>query len=147
MVIKSLSTCVQASARLPKCSFKEKFMFMCFDILAWIFSLTIGAYKDPGYSMVTWFCIVQLKASFETKAGPIQTVLVHDVTKLNSDDLVVGDSRGIVTVFSKGQILVRKVASEYCIHCLQAEKDASEWSQKVLIHVLQMINYQYGNVY
>lgn len=69
---------------------------------------------------------MQLKASFETKAGPIQTVLVHDITKLNSDDLVVGDSRGIVTVFSKGQILVRKVASEYCIHCLQAEKDASE---------------------
>ena len=72
-------------------------------------------------------------------------MLVHDVTKLNSDDLVVGDSRGIVTVFSKGQILVRKVASEYCIHCLQAEKDASEWSQIGMLNDNRKTGYWFIN--
>lgn len=67
----------------------------------------------------------QQKSSFETKGGPIQALLVSDVTKLNTEDLVIGDSRGIVTVFSNGQILERKVASEHCILCLEVEKDAS----------------------
>lgn len=68
---------------------------------------------------------VKQKSSFETKGGPIQALLVSDVTKLNSEDLVVGDSRGVITVFSNGQILERKVASEYCILCLEVEKDST----------------------
>ena len=71
--------------------------------------------------------LLQCIASYETKGGPIQTVRVDDVTKLSASDLVVADSRGIVTIFCNEQILTRKVVSEHCIHCLQVDRDTSEF--------------------
>ena len=72
--------------------------------------------------------------SLETKGGPIQTLAVHDVTRLSASDLIVADSRGRVTVFCNDQILCRKAVSEHCIECLQILQDPSkpEWNDKVL---------------
>jgi len=69
---------------------------------------------------------MQCAASFETKGGPIQPLVVHDVTKLSSHDIVIGDSRGFVTVFCNEQILTRKVVSDRCICCILLDSDASK---------------------
>lgn len=62
-------------------------------------------------------------ASFETKGGPIQSLVVHDVTKLSSSDIVISDSRGFVTVFCNEQILARKVVTDRCICSLLLDSD------------------------
>ncbi|XP_053405304.1 uncharacterized protein LOC123566151 isoform X2 [Mercenaria mercenaria] len=59
----------------------------------------------------------------ETKGGPIQTMAVHDVTKFYNDDLVTGDSVGMVTVFCNQQILCRHSLARDSIKCLQIHKD------------------------
>ena len=63
----------------------------------------------------------------ETKGGPIQHVHLYNVTCLTSDDVVVADSKGLVTVFHDGQILMRKPVSAHNIAALQIEKDASKY--------------------
>lgn len=59
----------------------------------------------------------------ETKGGPIQTMAIHDVTKFYNDDLVTGDSVGVVTVFCNQQILCRHSLAKDSIKCLQIHKD------------------------
>jgi len=43
----------------------------------------------------------------ETKGGPIQTLLLHDVTKFGMIDLIVGDSAGNLELFSRHTLLSR----------------------------------------
>lgn len=59
----------------------------------------------------------------ETKGGPIQTMAIHDVTKFYNNDLVTGDSVGMVTVFCNQQILCRHTLAKDSIRCLQIHKD------------------------
>ncbi|XP_060574235.1 uncharacterized protein LOC132731946 [Ruditapes philippinarum] len=63
------------------------------------------------------------KILLETKGGPIQTMAVHDVTKFYNDDLVTGDSVGMVTIFCNQQILCRHSLAKDSIKCLQIHKD------------------------
>jgi len=79
----------------------------------------------------------QCAVSFETKGGPIQSLVVHDVTKLSSCDIVIGDSRGFVTVFCNEQILARKVVTDRCICCLLLDSDASKFF--IIIKVILII--------
>lgn len=44
----------------------------------------------------------------ETKGGPVQSILLHDVTGFGALDLVVGDSNGTVTIFSRQQMLSKR---------------------------------------
>ena len=80
-----------------------------------------------GYIVIIVIFCVQCAASFETKGGPIQSLVVHDVTKLSSRDIVIGDSRGFVTVFCNEQILARKVITDRCICSLLLDSDASKF--------------------
>lgn len=63
----------------------------------------------------------QVMNTLETKGGPIQSQLIHDTTRLNGVDIVVADSRGLVTLFSNGQILKRKQVSVHAIHHMVIE--------------------------
>ncbi|XP_013381513.1 uncharacterized protein LOC106152470 [Lingula anatina] len=66
---------------------------------------------------------VKLLHSLETKGGPIQALAVHDVTRFGATDLVVGDSRGSVTIFCQEQILSRSHVSDHSIDCMQIQQD------------------------
>eukprot|EP00124_Ichthyophonus_hoferi_P000201 Ihof_evm8s7 gene=Ihof_evmTU8s7 len=44
---------------------------------------------------------------FETKGNAVCQLLLHNITKLHTTDLIVGDSAGSVSVFSKEQLLSR----------------------------------------
>ena len=68
----------------------------------------------------------QCTASYETKSGPIQALVVHDVTRLSGGDVVTADSRGVVTVFCNEHILCRKSISDQSISCLQIDTYASK---------------------
>ena len=70
--------------------------------------------------------LLQLKLSLETKGGPVQSLVLDDVTKFGSIDLISGDSKGTVTIFCNGQILNRQSVSGYSINCLQVDKNASK---------------------
>jgi hypothetical protein len=65
----------------------------------------------------------------ESKGGPIQAVVLHDVTRLGggdrggTQDVLVADARGTVTVFSNEQILSRRAVSQQCIPCLVVQQD------------------------
>ena len=59
----------------------------------------------------------------ETKSGPVCHMFLHDVTKFGSTDLIVGDSRGTVTIIGNEQILNRRHLSEGCISSLTIDRD------------------------
>jgi len=67
--------------------------------------------------------LLQCQASLETKGGPIQRLVIHNVTKFQANDLIVADSRGTVTVLCNGQILTRKAISQHALQCLQVDED------------------------
>lgn len=67
------------------------------------------------------------KVVLETKSGPIQTLAIHDVTKFYHNDLIVGDSCGVVTVFCNQQILCRHNLARDNISCLQIQNDACKY--------------------
>jgi len=46
--------------------------------------------------------------SYETKGGPVQSLLSHNVTKFSSEDVLVGDSNGVFTIITNGQLLNRR---------------------------------------
>lgn len=64
------------------------------------------------------------KSCLETKGGPIQNLLLHDVTRFFNNDVIVADSKGTVTVFCNEQILNRKSLSDQCLHFLKVEQNA-----------------------
>lgn len=68
---------------------------------------------------------LKLISSLETKGGPIQCMVIHDVTKFYSNDIVVGDSQGTLTVFCNEQILNRRSLSNHSIDCLLIEQDGT----------------------
>lgn len=72
------------------------------------------------------FCVIalQLRSVLDSKGGPIQALSVHNVTRFSSNDVLVADSQGTVTVFCNEQILHRKRISDSSINCLQVEQDA-----------------------
>ena len=70
--------------------------------------------------------------TLESKGGPVQCMAVDDVTRLHSKDVVVADSKGMVTIFHKRQILRRKAVSDDAIHCIAVQKDACKLFEKVM---------------
>ncbi|XP_059179596.1 uncharacterized protein LOC131958525 [Physella acuta] len=63
------------------------------------------------------------KTILETKSGPIQCLTVHDVTRFYHNDLIVGDSCGMLTVFCNRQILSRQSLSSDSIICSTVVED------------------------
>ncbi|XP_014767833.1 uncharacterized protein LOC106867466 [Octopus bimaculoides] len=63
------------------------------------------------------------KIILETKSGPIQSMVVHDVTKFYDQDLIVADSLGMLTIFCNQQILSRQKLSNGAISHLQIRTD------------------------
>ncbi|XP_038066136.1 uncharacterized protein LOC119736180 [Patiria miniata] len=61
----------------------------------------------------------------ETKGGPVQSLVLADITRFSTADLVAGDSRGTMTIFCNGQILSRQSLSEHSLGCLQVDADAT----------------------
>lgn len=49
-----------------------------------------------------------MEGLLETKGGSIQSILLHDLTGFGALDLAVGDCDGIVTLFSRQQILSKR---------------------------------------
>ncbi|XP_074661607.1 uncharacterized protein LOC141914237 [Tubulanus polymorphus] len=64
-------------------------------------------------------------STLETKGGPIQVLALHNVMKFASIDVITGDSKGMLTVFSNGQILSRQPISNHSLNCLQILQDAT----------------------
>ncbi|XP_072023306.1 uncharacterized protein [Amphiura filiformis] len=83
----------------------------------------IRLYHLPASSNVD--AQLQLKLCLETKGGPLQSLVLDDVTKFGSTDVISGDSRGTVTIFCNGQILNRQSVSGYSVNCLQVDKNAT----------------------
>ncbi|KAL3874778.1 hypothetical protein ACJMK2_037747 [Sinanodonta woodiana] len=75
------------------------------------------------YEFVQKSDFTQPKLTLETKGGSIQTLTVHDLTKFYNNDVIVGDSCGMLTVFCNRQILCRSSLSDDSINCLQIDKD------------------------
>ncbi|XP_064603523.1 uncharacterized protein LOC135468961 [Liolophura sinensis] len=63
------------------------------------------------------------KGTLETKSGPVQNLVVHDVTRFYHKDLIVGDATGRLTVFCDSQILSRQTISSHGINCVQVLQD------------------------
>ncbi|CAG8512618.1 9059_t:CDS:2 [Paraglomus occultum] len=59
----------------------------------------------------------------ETKGGSIQSMLLFDVTRFGSTDLIVGDSHGTVTIFEKKQMLSKRNLGA-AVRCLEIFQDA-----------------------
>ncbi|BFZ07315.1 hypothetical protein BsWGS_10354 [Bradybaena similaris] len=66
---------------------------------------------------------VNSQSVLETKSGPIQCLRVHDITKFYHNDLIVGDSCGMLTVFCNRQILSRQSLSSDSIICVTVVED------------------------
>ncbi|KAK3715064.1 hypothetical protein QZH41_012133, partial [Actinostola sp. cb2023] len=62
-------------------------------------------------------------SKLESKGGPVQCLHLHNVTKFGSTDLIVGDSKGTLTIFSNEQILNRRILSQGCITTLTVDVD------------------------
>jgi len=65
----------------------------------------------------------KILATLDTKGGPIQSILLHDVTGFGDTDLITGDSNGTVTIFSRQQIL-SKTQVGAPVRCLDVFHDA-----------------------
>eukprot|EP00123_Amoebidium_parasiticum_P008482 comp18840_c0_seq1/m.20846 comp18840_c0_seq1/g.20846 ORF comp18840_c0_seq1/g.20846 comp18840_c0_seq1/m.20846 type:complete len:352 (-) comp18840_c0_seq1:262-1317(-) len=61
---------------------------------------------------------------FETKGSAVCQLLLHNITKLHTTDLIVGDSNGSVCVFSKEQLLTR-ARLPYCVTALTVFTDGA----------------------
>ncbi|XP_001201630.1 uncharacterized protein LOC764949 [Strongylocentrotus purpuratus] len=61
----------------------------------------------------------------ETKGGPIQAMTIHNIANFGSLELITADSRGMITIFSKQQILDRRSVSDHGLNSLQVDKDAA----------------------
>ncbi|KAG2183047.1 hypothetical protein INT44_006028, partial [Umbelopsis vinacea] len=59
----------------------------------------------------------------DTKSGSIQSIVLYDVTGFNAMDLIVGDSDGTVTVFSRRQMLSKRIIGAAITH-LEMYEDA-----------------------
>ncbi|XP_065062402.1 uncharacterized protein LOC135689174 isoform X2 [Rhopilema esculentum] len=70
--------------------------------------------------------------SLETKSGPIQRICFENVTNFNSTDILVGDSKGMLTIFTNNQILSRRSLIQSSIASITIEKD-SAGNMKILL--------------
>ncbi|XP_046347543.1 uncharacterized protein LOC124128215 [Haliotis rufescens] len=70
--------------------------------------------------------------TLETKSGPIQTMVIHDMTKFYNNDLIVGDSLGALTVICNQQILSRQSVSPSSISTLQVYHDTAGTSSVIM---------------
>ena len=62
-------------------------------------------------------------STVETKSGPVSHVFLHNVTKFGSIDLIVGDSKGTVTIINNEQIMNRRSLSEGSVSSLTIDRD------------------------
>lgn len=76
----------------------------------------------------------------ETKGGAIQTFLLQEITNFGSIDLIVGDNRGEVIIFSSGEILSRMRLSDSSIISLAVLNGGSivAGDQEGILHAFQM---------
>ncbi|XP_041353691.1 uncharacterized protein LOC121371685 [Gigantopelta aegis] len=109
---------------------KERFNVLCVGTVFRQSGLTVVVGGEDGVIR-----IYELSASgtpvsggpqltLETKSGPVQTMTIHDITKFYHKDLIVGDSKGILTIFCNQQILSRQSVSGNSINCLQVSHDS-----------------------
>ena len=63
--------------------------------------------------------------SYETKGGPIQSLLSQNVTKFASEDILVGDSNGVFTIITNGQILNRRSVCDGNITSIVVDNDSA----------------------
>lgn len=76
---------------------------------------------DSCVHFIKQLCILQMV--LETKSGPIQCLTVHDVTRFYHNDLIVGNSCGMLTMFCNQQILSRQSLSPDSIICVTVTED------------------------
>lgn len=79
-----------------------------------------------GFSFTNHPLCLFIQGTLETKSGPVQNLVVHDVTRFYHKDLIVGDATGRLTVFCDSQILSRQTISSHSINCVQVLQDASK---------------------
>lgn len=98
--------------------FKEKAKLLvvgCEDGAVRLYQLPHSNNKET-FHLKPWKCL-------ESKGGPIQVIALHDVTKFGSVDIITGDSRGLMTILSNGQILDRQHVSDHSINSLKVDED------------------------
>jgi len=64
-------------------------------------------------------------SKLETKAGPIQAICLENLTNFNAVDVVVGDSKGMLTILTNNQILSRRGLLQDSILSIAIEKDSA----------------------
>lgn len=55
---------------------------------------------------------------------------IHNIANFGSLELITADSRGMITIFSKQQILDRRSVSDHGLNSLQVDKDAGEFKSQ-----------------
>lgn len=63
--------------------------------------------------------------NYETKGGPIHAILSYNVMKFSSEDILVGDSNGIFTIITNGQILNRRSVCDGNITSIIIDNDST----------------------
>lgn len=63
--------------------------------------------------------------NYETKGGSIQTLLSENVTKFSSQDILVGDTNGLFTIITNGQILNRRCLCDSKISVVVMDTDSA----------------------
>ncbi|XP_066911049.1 uncharacterized protein [Clytia hemisphaerica] len=70
--------------------------------------------------------------SYETKGGPINSLVTSNVTKFSSEDVIVGDSKGLLTILTNGQILKRTQICDSKINAITLDVD-SVGNQSIIV--------------
>ncbi|XP_022091016.1 uncharacterized protein LOC110979489 isoform X2 [Acanthaster planci] len=86
----------------------------------------IRVYDIPsGHPSSTELPEIEPHLCLETKGGPVQSLVLADITRFSEADLIAGDSRGTMTIFCNGQILSRQSLSGHSLGHLQVDTDAT----------------------
>jgi len=120
-----------------QCTWEEKLEYM-FNVL-----LIDNVFKDSKMSLITGGAdgIVRIHSScsdnesdlkfvktflkYETKSTSIMSMVVHETTMLNAKDILVGDGKGMLTIFMNRQILNRRLFANQQISAIFVDTDAA----------------------
>ena len=76
------------------------------------------------YSVCRIFNLFQEGRSYETKGGPIHSLVSCNVAKFSSEDVLVGDTNGLLTIITNGQILKRTQLCNSKINAMVLDVDS-----------------------
>lgn len=68
--------------------------------------------------------LLQEGRSYETKGGPIHSLVSCNVAKFSSEDVLVGDTNGLLTIITNGQILKRTQLCNSKINAMVLDVDS-----------------------